>query len=496
MSSIRVGYSGLISLITGLLSSFTGIFYLVMITRSLSTLDYGTWGLISGLVFYPLVLERIISYWSTREISREETSGKTSIIFSSILSTAGFGLYLLIIILISPSIDAEFSILLLAASLIPLMFVQGTLFGINYGSKPHAIGYGKLSFSITNVPMVFLFVYFLDYGITGVIFSNIIAYFISNLVLFYSARKILSNPFKLKFIKKWIKLSWIPLYPALTARLFQSDVIIFSLVTGSVIGLAFWSAASSVQMFLNQSTQITQAVYPKSLQGGQTDWMKENLTLLIFVMIPFLSVTIIFSKPMLFILNPDYVTASIVVIFLAFQILVKTIGGSFHLYLLGKDEVDLESNSIKNYAKSKLVFLPTIRLVRHSIFIGLLIVGLYLLVIAKTDLISLLIFWSFLGLITEIPLTLFLYRLTVKTTKSLFDKNILKFILIAICIFIPTYLISNEFLAYDLDLFSFLFDFIPYVLLSICSYFLVSILIDKKIKNLTYSIIKEIKSLK
>ena len=71
MSEIRVTYSGLISLVMGLGTVVTGMIFILIVTRSLTPEELGTWGLIGGLVTYVIVLEPIISYWTTREIARD-----------------------------------------------------------------------------------------------------------------------------------------------------------------------------------------------------------------------------------------------------------------------------------------------------------------------------------------------------------------------------------------------------------------------------------------
>ena len=77
MAGIRVTYSGLISLTIRLLSIITGLAFTLIVTRQLSQEEFGTWGLISGILIYALAIHPIITYWATREIARGEKSGKT-----------------------------------------------------------------------------------------------------------------------------------------------------------------------------------------------------------------------------------------------------------------------------------------------------------------------------------------------------------------------------------------------------------------------------------
>ena len=80
MSGIRVTYKGLISLIGGIISIFTGIIFTLIITRSVTPEEYGTWGLIIGLITYVTLVGPIVSYWSTRDTARNYQSGKTAIL--------------------------------------------------------------------------------------------------------------------------------------------------------------------------------------------------------------------------------------------------------------------------------------------------------------------------------------------------------------------------------------------------------------------------------
>ena len=97
MSGIRVTYSGLISFSVGLISILTGLIFTIIVTRRLSPDEFGTWGLIGALLVYPLIIQPIIGYWSTREIARNENSGRTSILASGSFSFIGMLIYFIIV---------------------------------------------------------------------------------------------------------------------------------------------------------------------------------------------------------------------------------------------------------------------------------------------------------------------------------------------------------------------------------------------------------------
>jgi len=98
MSGIRVTYSGLIAFVVGILGIITGLVFTMIITRSLTLTEFGSWSVIGSLVGYPIVLGAIVSYWTTREIARGIESGKTALVTSAFFSIIGMGVYLVIII--------------------------------------------------------------------------------------------------------------------------------------------------------------------------------------------------------------------------------------------------------------------------------------------------------------------------------------------------------------------------------------------------------------
>ena len=107
MSGIRVTYTGLISLVGGIISIFTGVVFTLIITRSVTPEEYGTWGLIIGLITYVTLIGPIVSYWSTRDTARNIQSGKTAILSTMLISTGAISIYILISYLMSDYTNVE-----------------------------------------------------------------------------------------------------------------------------------------------------------------------------------------------------------------------------------------------------------------------------------------------------------------------------------------------------------------------------------------------------
>ena len=498
MSGIRVTYTGLISLIGGIASVFTGVIFTLIITRSVTPEEYGTWGLIIGLITYVSLIGPIVSYWSTRDTARNIQSGKTAILSSMLLSIGAVSIYILISYLMGNYTNVERNVLLFAAILIPTMFINGILVAINLGWKPHAISYGTLAYGISSIPLALFLIYYLDFGVAGIIISVFLANIASILILFYYAKEKITNQFNKTILKKWLKFSWVPIYPGIAILVAGFDISIFTIITGSVIGLAFWTAAMVFPAMISHTGLISRAIYAKLLEEKTKEFMSENLTLVFYFGIILISLVITFARPGLYALNPIYEIVFPVAIILSFEIFLSVFTNIFLLSLAGVEKVDkFENSTFKDYIKSKLFFPQTIRLIQTSIYVLILTVGLLILVGFGSSDQELLLFWASIALVTQIPLVCVLYYLVQKNIMIKLEiSRIAKFVLIAIGVFGLTHVLTTQFLVYSPDIISFIPNVLMFGSLGVGLYIIITYLIDNKIRNLVHAIIYEIKTKK
>ena len=494
MSNIRVTYSGLISFFVGLLIIAVGLISTLIVTRSLSIEEFGTWRLTIGLIVVSMYLGPIVTYWSTRETARGINSAKTAIISNGILSILGIIIYIIIAFFTSENLDADRDTILFAFILIPVMFFQSVLISINYGWKPYAVSYGILTYEISKIPLFLITLYWLQMGVYGIILSTFIAYLPSLLLLTIFAKEKIIYKFDIKYLKKWIKLFWVPTFPSIGSIVSMLDIIIFTIITGSVIGLAFYGSAMIVSKLCASAGLISDAVYPKLLEGKQIDFIKNNITLFSYFIIPLASISILFSKEILFVLNPMYQDADIIIIFLTLRTVLFTYSAYFAKFLTGIEKVDNNENStFKNYIKSKLFFVPSIRLLQYSTYIIILSIVL-ILALPNSSEIDLITYWSIIWLIMEIPFFIYFYIQMRKNFKFSFEKkNITKYFFASILVFGSISIISKQFLELNIELFEFLPTLIMYIAAGGIGYLIITYFIDNKIKQLVITVIKEIK---
>ena len=408
MSNIRVTYSGVFFFMVGIITISTGLAFMLIVTRSLSPQEFGTWNLIMGLILYVSLIQPLTSYWITREVARGEKSGKTSIVSSSMFSLVGIVIFLIIAFFTGESTDAKSEILFFAVILVPLWFLNNVLMSINMGFKPHMVGFGKLILEASKIPLAIMFVFFMDLRVQGVILSVAVAHIPSIILLVYFAKEKISDSIKKEFFIKWIRLSWVSLYPGINLLFRSLDILIFSVLTGSVIGLAYYGAAWSVSSLVAQSTTISTAVYPKLLFGGKTDYLQDNITKILYFAILFSAISITFARPGLYALNPLYEIAIPLVLIMTMRFILDTFNRAFENFLIGIEKVDQDDKStFKNYATSKLFMIPTFRLIQNIVYMSLLVATVLLLNSTHSEF-ELLIYWAILGLVTSIPITIYL----------------------------------------------------------------------------------------
>lgn len=496
MSEVRVTYSGLIAVLMSVLNVVLGFIFTIVITRTLTPAEFGIWNLLLGFIFYMVIVEPIISYWVTRETARDISSQKTSLISSSFLSVGGIFGYLLIAFFVGNQTSIDHEIIILGSILVPVMIINNTLIGINLGWKPHTPQYARFFFLIIQICLVVLFLHFLDMGIVGIILSSFVANLASMIVLIIYARKKLYNSFNLEYVKTWIRRSWLPLYPALGFAISSLGVIIFAFVTQSNEGIGFWSAAVIQVVLITQAVHIAKAAYPKLLHDGISNYLKQNLNLLIFITILFTFITITFAKQSLFILNPIYETMFFVVIVIAIWKFFDVIAIGFQSYITGIEEVDIKTTScFKDYLKSQLFLIPTISLIQHSIAMILLTIGLLLFI--NSSEIDLLMYWAVIGLLTQIPVTFYFYS----KSKKLFDLTfefikIAKYIFAGILSFGSVYFLMDNTINYQQDLIYFISHVMIYAIIAVGSYLGITYLLDSTIKDLIHNSLNEIKKFK
>jgi len=493
MSDVRVKYSGLIALAAGLGSVLTAMVFFLIITRRLAPEELGVWVLIGSVLTYLLVSEQLISFWSIRQIARKKEVGKTAITSSLVLSLGFVPIYIIYVLAISETSNVDKGILMFGVLLLPVYYISKTLNQINAAHRPQVTSYGNIIFESIKTPIALAFVVYYDLGVQGVIITVLLAYFIKIAIQIYFAKNKLKNQFRWDVLKNWIKNSWISLYEMVPRYIRNIDVVIFLLITNSIVGLAYYHVSLVVAKIILNSSLISQGLYPKLLADGPSGHIKDIFTLSMYFAIPLLAITIIFSKPALFALNPLYQGAEIIVILLSLQAFLIVPNAIFEKVLRGIEKVDVDENpKFKDLIKSNLFTTSTARIFKEVIYLGLLVGGLLILTL-NSDL-ELVTWWGIAAILAEIPLVFFWWKKIYEQVEFSFPtKEITKYSFATI-VFVLVYFITSDFLiTYETSIYKFLPGLILQVIICVSVYISITYLIDKKTRNIVSKILNEIK---
>jgi len=493
MSNIRVTYSGLISLIMASLRIITGFGFTYLIARLLLPDELGTWKLILGLTSSIIFMNTMTTFWSTRDIARGIDSAKTALSMTGGFSIISILIFFVAIVLTIEETNATEEIFY-GVIIIPFLFFHNLLLAITYGHKPHLVNVGLVLYGVVIFTLSVILVYFLDMGLLGIIIASTLAYLSSICLFLYATKGVIKNKINYKYFKKWFKNSWVTLYHKLSDFIWAFDVLIFALISSSVIGLAFLIVAQSIGTLVGTAASMSMATYSKILSSDNFGYLQENMTRVVYFAFPILAIVILFAKEGLFLFNPIYIDVYPAVAFFGIRTFFHMFSKIFSDWIEASEKVDISYDStVKNYLKSQLFYVPTVRTIRNVSYIISLVVMLFLLGTNHSD-VDLIIFWSVLMASVEIPFTVYFYLKVKKKFKVNIEwVRICKYGLTSIVSIGFSYYLASMFLVYEKTIFLFLPNLFLYVITGCITYFAITYLIDTKTREFTKSIINELR---
>ena len=472
---------------------FVGFAFVLIVVRNLTPEDFGTWSLLTTMLGHFLIADRVISFWTTRQIARNEQVGKTSVMSSLLFAFGLMPIYLALVFFVASQSNASLEPLILGSLLLIVFFLSRTISSINLGHKPHVDSYGLLVLELAKIPTALFFVYVLGFDINGVILSVLISYVVKIAVQYYYARPKLQNSLSFSVLRRWLKISWINLYASMGPALRHSDVLIYSVITGSVVGIAYHAAALMVVKIIHHSEAISKPLYPKLLGEGSQQ-IPQTIALQMYFAIPLLGIVLVFSKPAMHALNPIYDEVAIITIVLAFQMFFAEIRGIYKKILQGIDTVDIAKKPrFSSLLKSKIFYTHTMNNVRMGLQLVALGSVFYFMAHSGYSEIDIVFWWVLVVLIFEIPFTVNLAVRVRKYVTFQFPKTrIIKYLLSTVAFMGIFYLVSDHLIGYQNSIYEFLPGVIATFLICVGVYLSMTFVLDKKIRILFKTIINEI----
>ena len=492
MDDIRVTYSGLLGFVVAIGGMIAGIAFIIIVTRQLEPEEFGIWAVIGSMTTYSVVTKPIISYWTTRQIARGIPVGKTSMVSTSLFASGSIPIYVLSVYLFTNIESAFLDSMLLGAIMIPVLFIQGTLSAVNLGHKPQAVSIGMAAFQFFKIPVGLALVFFLELGLDGAILTIFVAHLSDIAIQLYYARSHLVVPRDFSYLREWIKQSWMPVYGKMPAVLHAMDVIVYTVIVGSVIGVAYYAAALVVSRMVKHTVQISQGLYPKLLTKSNKDHISDNFTLMMYFAIPLVILAVLFSKHTMFLLNPEYAQAWMAGVLLTFGRFLRVIMKFLKYVMMGTDDVDIKKMpSASALLHSKLFMAGTIDNMYYTVYIAVLVASLY--IFRDLPELELVIIWSLVMLSVSAPFLLYYVILVRRHTPfKVKYMYILKYVIGGIGIMIVFVLTNEHIMVFDTSIHMYIPGLLLEMAICCATYLGITYAIDKKTRRLFGLMISEI----
>lgn len=489
MEPIRLRFSGIIVFVARFFALLTGMAFTVVITNKLTETDFGIWQIVQTSQGYTFFMIPIISYWTVRYLSREENVGKTSVFGALIISIPGSVIYLVAASYYVGILDIPIFYFLLGLLQIPLFFMVGSLQSIAQGTKPQRMSYAFVVSEIAKISFAVPLLIWLDQGLDVVILIVVSTQIVQMILLVYYNREYLKDNLDFIIIKKWLKLSWLPILISISGLLFSLDMIIVTSVTKSTEAVAYFKAAFVLANMITFAQLLGIALYPKILKGGNSEDVVTTLKLLLMFLIP-LSLGLYFlSEHLLFLLKSSYLESLTALQFLIPSSVVIVFYLFFDNIIAGSDHTETEKNlSFKKLTSSKLFLISKIGIFWSLSYLVLLSLLLFVLSPDSNDFGMISTIWAAATLVSTIPFAVY---------KGILSRRILHFHVpwkslrnygISSAFMIISLLTINPLISLELSKFTFGFFVGGEILVAMVVYFSVLFIVDKEFRIMVDSV--------
>ncbi|MDG6915700.1 MAG: hypothetical protein JRN58_02230 [Nitrososphaerota archaeon] len=376
-SQISLRKTGMVVFGARIASIFTGLVFLVMMTRALSAQQFGLYEVITDVVAFSAYPAGLVAFWATRDIARERMFGKTAITMSMLMSALGIAIYVALSYLSSARVaPGDLGTLVFAAVLVPASYLNQAANSVVAGHKPVVLGYAVIFSEASKLAVAFPLIVVYKVGIDGVILAVLAANLAQGISSALLAGDALANPVSLGQGRRWLAHSWLPMLTTLPLILSVADTFIASLAASGTVLVGHYQAAFSVATLAGYSLYLASATYPLLLKGGGDHVASMTLDLTLAFGIPMAVGAAVLATPILHILNAQYADASTAMGILAFAALSFTVSSVFDQVLLGRDRVDVdESARFGDYLRSSILFVAKTNIAVGVVYLSLVYVS-------------------------------------------------------------------------------------------------------------------------
>ena len=362
---ISVRRTGLVVFSARIGSILTGLAFLILMTRTLSTQQFGLWEVVIDVVTFASYPSVLVVYWATRDIARGLMRGRTALGINVTLSVLGIAVYVVLSFFTSGPINSGWETFLLATLLVPIAYWNNAANAIVSGYDPIVGGYAVISSEASKLLVAFPALLVFHAGIDGVILSLMVANAAQAATSTYLCSEALEEPFDAETGKRWLTRSWLTSLNSIPYVVGIADTYVASIAAAGTVIVGYYQAAFSVAALAGYSSYLAVALYPLLLRGGDgsDDLPSVTLDLSLLFGIPLAVGAASLARPILFVLRPTYAAASSAMEILAFGALLTAIASLLDQTLMGKVTVDADDSArARHFLHSDLFFVFLVNL--------------------------------------------------------------------------------------------------------------------------------------
>ncbi len=483
---IRIRYATFINLITEIISYAASVIFIIVIARRLTAVEFGRWTLITRYVNYLLIASSIATYWVPRTLGRGLNTSKTALVFALKLGILASLIYTLLAYGSSIFFKQPFLPLALASVVVFEEYINKTLLSIIMAHSPQYIGVSRMILRFAQAALAVVSVVALGLGLAGVVLAAIGARAVVLVILYKINAEVVNTSIYLEGIeRKWLRISWIPLFSRISSMLCTLDVVVVRAVTGSDIVLAYYGVAASIFGILLGFSRAVPALYSKLLSDRRIKYVFEASWVIFMVNIPLVIGMILYADVLAYLYNPVYYSSDVnaIRLFAASSILATT-SRLYMAALTGLEARDFESGwQGKELLRTTLFKVPLVKAVAAAVY---LLIIYYVITSFSKNPATAVSLWAIVYICYNIALII-TYNImlrkefTVRIPYKDLLMHIFKFIIASIPIIVMRFTYN---VTLSRSIWATAESFAPVVLVSIIGYFSLLYLLDDKFRQL------------
>lgn len=489
-SSVRPRRTGALVFGSRILSVFTGALFLVMITRSLSTSQFGLWEVIADVVVFASYPAGLLTYWATREVARGKIVGKTTLVLNLLASLIGVGIFIIFALASHSIIGASLAPFILAIVLVPLTYWNQATTALVAGFDPGIGAYALVFSEVAKLLVAFPLLFILKMSIMGVIIAIAAAYFCLSAVSTYMLRPVIKDSVDVSVGRKWLRNSSVPAVNMLTYVVAVADTFLASIGQHTTTLAAYYQAAYQFALIVGYASYLSAALYPLLLRDRSERLPSVMLDFSLLFAVPMAAGAIALAPKLLFLLSPKYAVSTPALVLLSLSAVVGVVSVILDQSLTGRETVDLRKDGgIGALLRSDLMFVPVANLIYYILYLCV-VFFLATRSVGSSQVYQFAAYWALAQLVMMTGVVTVKARRLARGVRLSLSPSILIYVLVGGLMGVLVYLLGHQVLPFDLGSLNYGLRLSLVVLFGAAFYFGLVCLVDTKVRSLARSVLR------